>query len=363
MHPTVELLKQLMEFRAVSSDVERVNASVEFLRRYLSRAGVYTRVERLGKRKILYGATRKTKSPSILFNAHLDVVPADDETFRFRERNGWIWGRGSGDCLGNCAVLARTLISCRDRADAGAIFTTDEESSGATTAHMVEKGYRGKLILVLDTTGADFEMATAHKGMLTLKLIATGKSCHGSSPWLGVNAIDRLIEGYNKVKALFPPVKPGNEWHTTCSCNMISAGTVFNRVPDRAEMVLDIRHTGSKASAKVLTRRIATVSGLKVEVLTSMPVVRSDARHPILRELRRFLAAHLKRRIDLKRLNAATDARHFVALNAPIAMMGIPYRNPHASNERAHIKGMLLFQKTIEDLCKQGLPGLNEKHG
>ena len=176
--------------------------------------------------------------------------------------------------------------------------------------------------------------------------------------WLGVNAIDRLISGYIKVKSVFPPVKPGDEWHTTCSGSMISAGTVFNRVPDRAEMVLDIRHTGTKASARALMRRIAAVSGLKVEALRLMPAMRSDERHPLLRELRRFMASRLKRRIALMRLNAATDARHFVVLNAPIAMLGTPYQNAHASNERAHLKGMFRFQHMLEELCGQGLPSL-----
>lgn len=347
-----------MEFRPVSSDVGNVNKAVGFLEHYLARAGVHTRIEKLGSRKILYAAARRTKTSSILFNAHLDVVPASEETFRFRERNGWIWGRGSGDCLGNCAVIARILVQCRGAVDAGAIFSTDEEIGGETTARMLKKGYRGKLVLVMDTTSPGRDIAVAHKGMLTLKLVAAGKACHGSSPWLGKNAIDRLIDGYLKIKPLFPAVKEGDEWHATCSANVMSAGAAFNKVPDRAEMTLDIRFTGNEASARNLARRIKTVSGLKVEVQTLIPALLGKARDPVLKELRQFMEAHLKRPVGTIRLNGATDARHFRVLDVPIAMIGIPYRNPHAANERADIRGMLAYQEMLTDLCRRGLKSL-----
>lgn len=359
MNATFKLLKQLMAFRPVSSDLPNVNHCVEFLRDYLAEHGVYTRIEKLKARKILYAATRRTRTPSILFNAHLDVVPADENTFRFRELNGWIWGRGSGDCLGNCAVLARILIQCGGQADAGVIFSTDEEIGGNTTGLMVEKGVRGKIVLIMDTTSPGYEVAVAQKGILTLKLTGSGKACHGSTPWLGKNALDRLIQGYLKVKRLFPSVKPGDEWHPTCSANVMSAGTVFNRVPHHAELILDIRFTGSTASTRNLIRKIRTVSGLKVEVQALFPAVYCDERNAILRELRKFMETSLKRRIGVIRMNGATDARHFMVLNAPIAMIGIPYKNAHAADERVNIKGTLTYQTMLENLCKQSLPGLS----
>ncbi|MFC1461640.1 M20 family metallopeptidase [Verrucomicrobiota bacterium] len=355
MNATVKLVKQLMAFRPVSADQPNVNACVEFLRDYLARHKVYTRIEKLKRRAILYAATRRIKAPSILFNAHLDVVPADEKNFRFRERSGWIWGRGSGDCLGNCAVLAQVLIQCRGQADAGAIFSTDEEIGGHTTRVMVDKGFRGKVVIIMD--GGGYRMGVAQKGILTLKLTASGKACHGSAPWLGKNALDRLIGGYLKVKKIFPPVKKGDEWHTTCSANVMSAGTVFNRVPDRAELILDIRHTGN-TSARKLVRKIRTVSGLKAEVLAQCPVVHCDERSVILRELRKFMETSLKHRIDTVRMNGATDARHFTVLNVPIVMIGIPGKNAHADNERANIKGMLAYQAMLENLCKHSLPSL-----
>ncbi len=358
MNDTTSLLRQLMEFKPVSADRASVNKAVEFMHKYLAAAGLYTIIENFNGLKILYAAARKTKTPAILFNAHIDVVPADEQTFRFRERNGWIWGRGAGDCLGNCAVLARMLVDCSRGADAGVIFSSDEEIGGDTVVHMLKKGFGSKLVIIMDTTSPGHEISIAHKGMLTLKLIAAGKACHGSAPWLGKNAIDRLIDGYGKIKPMFSTVKPGDEWHTTCSANIIQAGTVFNRVPDRAEMTLDIRFICTPTAARKLVQKIRKKSGLEVEVQRLIPGVIGNARNRLLTELRTFMAGHLKRHIGVLRMNGATDARHFRLLKAPIAMIGIPYKNPHAADERASIKGMLAYQEMLTDLCRRGLPGL-----
>ena len=349
MNATIKLLKQLMEFHPVSDDIKSVNKCVSFLENYLSSHNVYTRLEKLNNRRILYAGTYETKTPSLLFNAHLDVVPADAGGFTFKQKNGWIFGRGSADCLGNSAVLAQMLIHCKGRADAGVIFSTDEEIGGYTTKAMIDKGYCGKVLLILDKIGPAYEVALAQKGVLTLKLIARGKSCHGSEPWTGKNAIDRLIQGYTKIKTLFPAIKKGNEWHTTVSANVVSAGTVFNRVPDYAEMILDIRYT-EETLPKLLARRIRDISGLKVKIESIYPLIYCE-RSEIVSELIGAMQQSLKHKIKITRLNAATDARYFAALKLPIIMLGIPSKNPHASDEKAQIKGMLLYQKMFESLC------------
>ncbi len=360
MIPTVKLVKQLMEFQTVSEDIQNINKCVDFLKQYLETNGVYTRLEKLKTRKILYAAVRKTKTPAILFNAHLDVVPAADKMFRLKKQNGCIYGRGTADCLGNCAVLAQVLIQCRDRSDVGVIFSTDEEIGGNTTRAMIHKGYRGDIIIIMDSVRDRCDITTAQKGVLTLKLTASGKSCHGSSPWLGKNAIDRLIKGYIKIKTLFPQIKRGDEWHTSLSANMISAGTVFNRVPDHAEMILDIRYTET-TSPRDLIGKIRKISGLKIDIEADYPVFCCDEHGIVLQELRSFMAKNLRRRINLIRMNGATDARHFVNLKVPVAMIGIPGKGHHADEERVNIKQMLNYQAMLVRLCMQSLNSLGKK--
>lgn len=343
-----QLMKKMMAFRPVSGDIRAVNRIVDFLARYLKDKHIFTKTEKLNGRKILYASTVKGKSSKVLLNAHLDVVPADESVFRYREKGNWIMGRGAGDCLGNCAVIARVLAAMVGKADIGAVFSTDEETGGETTAYMVDRGYKGDFVIILD--GGGYRIATAQKGVVTIALRAVGKACHGSTPWRGMNAIDRLIEGYLEVKKLFPPVREGNEWHTTMSANIIHSGTVFNRVPDEAEMILDIRHT-EETSPRKLMKKIRSTSQLKVSAVRKQPMVFCNEKDPRLLELSGFMKKHLRRKIRIVRMNGATDARHFTRLRVPIAMIGIPASGAHSSKERASIPGMKLYEKMLRAYC------------
>jgi succinyl-diaminopimelate desuccinylase len=346
---TKALLKKLMAFRPVTADVKAVNRLVDFLRGYLRAQGVRTKVEGLGGRKILYASTVRGKHTPLLFNAHLDVVPADEAVFGAREKRGWIHGRGAGDCLGNAAMTANLLVRCRRRARIGAIFTTDEEVGGHTTQHMVSQGYTGDFVFVVD--GGGYRVAVAQKGILVLRLTARGKGCHGSTPWRGENALDKLIDGYRKVRKLFPPVREGDDWHDTMSANMLRAGTVFNRVPDRAELYLDVRTTGRRPRREVL-RRVRAASGLKVEVVIESPQVFCDVKDPRMQDLIKFMTKKLRHKIGIVRMNGATDARHFVGLRAPIAMIGAPSRGVHSSKEAVSLKGLALYEEMLYSYCQ-----------
>ncbi|MBI3986868.1 MAG: M20/M25/M40 family metallo-hydrolase [Lentisphaerae bacterium] len=350
MLSTVALLKRMMAFKPVSSEVKNTNRLVDFLKAYLAKNGVFTRVEKWKGRKILYAATHKGKASPVMFNTHLDVVPAADDFFALKEKNGWVWGRGTGDCLGNSAVLTHLLIRLKGKAKVGVLYATDEEIGGYTTKAMADKGYKGDFVIITDSTGKGYDLAVAQKGILTLKLKAQGKACHGSSPWLGKNAIDRLIEGYLRVRPLFPAIRQGDEWHTSMSANVMHAGTVFNRVPDEAEIILDIRYTEATPPDE-LVRKIRARSGLTVETLVRFPMVGTDERHPAIRDFVKTMERHLKRRVPFVRLNGATDARHLEVLKVPVAIISIPYVGAHASDERAEVKGMKRYEDMLADYC------------
>lgn len=348
-----ELLLTMMSFRPVSSDVPAVNALTLFLRDHLAEQRLHTRVVSLGNRKILYAATRPGRSPVILLNAHLDVVPGDEKLFTPQKRRGWIYGRGARDCLGNCVVLAHVLAACRHSADIGVVFSTDEEIGGATTAHMITQRYRGNAVLVMDGSGN--QIATAQKGVLTVTLKAKGKACHAATPWKGENALDRLIDGYVLIRRLFKPVTEGDEWHTTMSATVAQAGTVFNRIPDSAEMTLNLRYT-EKTSPKQLIARIRSASGLQVRRLQADPVVFCDEKSKLVQELAAAMRSTFGRPIPMVRMNAATDARHLAALRVPIAIIGVPGRGAHAATEGVSLAGMHAYEKLLVKFCRMYAP-------
>ncbi len=342
---TEQLLARMMAFKPATSEIERVNALVDFLDGYLRRGGLHVRREKAGRRKILYAGTRPGRTPAVLLNAHLDVIPAPDSLFKLRRQGRWLLGRGTNDCLGSCAVIANTLIAAGAAADAGAVFSTDEETGGATAARMAELGYRGRrLILIMD--GYGYAVATAQKGILAVRLRARGKACHSSTPWKGANAIDRLIAAYQRVRSAFPEVRAGDEWHTTMSANIIQAGTVFNRVPDTAEIVLDIRYTEKYRPADLI-RKIRRLSGLPIKKVTESPLMFCGEQAPALQEFHACMQRGLRRKIAWKRMNGATDARHFRACKVPIAIIGLPGTGSHALTERVPAASLRQYEDML----------------
>ncbi|MBT3376120.1 MAG: M20/M25/M40 family metallo-hydrolase [Lentisphaerae bacterium] len=350
MKPSVELLRELMACRPITRDVERVNEAVDVMAEYLAGEGIHMVVEMLGERKILYSSTCPGRTPSVLLNAHLDVVPAEDDLFELREEDGWLYGRGTQDCIGNSVVAAQTLVRVNGELDLGVVFSTDEEIGGETTATMVEKGYTAEdMILALD--GANYAITIAQKGVLTVVLRALGTACHGAEPWRGDNAIDKLIDGYVKIRGLFPSVTPPDEWQNTMIAAKIEAGTVSNRVPDIAEMTLNIRYIEAGGD-DVILQQLHEVSGLEVIRREQCPPVVFSEDTPAFTRLAQCMDACLSKRTAIVRMNGATDARHFVTAGVPIGIIGIPGGNPHATNERITCNGMNEYEDMLVTFLK-----------
>ena len=105
-----ELLYRLIECRPVTADVSAVNQAENVMRDFLESRGLYCTMEVIDGRQTLYASTRPGKVQDVLLNAHLDVVPANDENqFTPCEKDGWLYARGAGDCLGNAVCIARFL--------------------------------------------------------------------------------------------------------------------------------------------------------------------------------------------------------------------------------------------------------------
>lgn len=67
---------------------------------------------------------------------------------------------------------------------------------------------------------------------------------------------------------------------------------------------------------------IAGPSGLKAETVMQCPVVCCDPEVPEVQALMQHMQTTLETPIAIKRSNGATDARHFIALNVPISIIG-----------------------------------------
>jgi acetylornithine deacetylase/succinyl-diaminopimelate desuccinylase-like protein len=165
----------------------------------------------------------------VMWLSHMDVVDAKaaDWTlppFKFTERNGWFYGRGTSDMKDGDAAVAASLIRLKedgyvpDRDIIGA-FTADEEvgleQSGpafllkahpdAIDAGLVinPDGNSGELV---DGKRLDFAIETVQKTYATYHLTVTNKGGHSSEPRPD-NAVYELAHGLVRLEGYVFPFK------------------------------------------------------------------------------------------------------------------------------------------------------------
>lgn len=137
------------------------------------------------------------------FNGHYDVVPPGEgweiDPFTPVIKDNKLYGRGSSDMKGGIAAVLATLIYLAQRRRepeivVEAAIVPDEEIGGASgTGYLVEQlGSRPDWAVIAEPSGMD-TMYLGHRGNVWAILKVHGKQAHGSVPWLGDNAFEKMI--------------------------------------------------------------------------------------------------------------------------------------------------------------------------
>jgi succinyl-diaminopimelate desuccinylase len=193
------------------------------------------------------------QSVKVLLMAHFDVVEAENEAlFIPRQENSRLYGRGTIDDKYGVVLalilfrehLKRLQENGKGAEDIcfGLLFTGDEEVGGANGAGSVNEKIDPAFFIALDG-GNPKLIVTKEKGIIRLRLDASGEAAHAARPWLGRSAFDILADDYRKIKTLFPETR-ADHWHKTVVLTKCGVGNgSTNMVPGTAYALLDIRYT------------------------------------------------------------------------------------------------------------------------
>ncbi|ADI31801.1 M20 family metallopeptidase [Staphylothermus hellenicus] len=138
------------------------------------------------------------------FNGHYDVVfPGEGwkitDPFKPLKKNGRIYGRGSTDMKGGIAAFLAAMIYLATTKEeppisVEAAIVPDEEIGGATgTGYLVNVlGSKPTWAVIAEPSGLD-NIWHGHKGLVWGEIVVKGKQSHGSTPWLGINAFEKMV--------------------------------------------------------------------------------------------------------------------------------------------------------------------------
>ena len=148
----------------------------------------------------------KTGGRSLMFNGHIDVMPADETDewtnppFEPTIRDGKMYGRGTADMKGGlmASVMAVQLLKDAGAELPGDVLITsvcDEEGGGNGSMQAIMSGERADGVVVGEPTSD--EMILAHMGFIFFRVEFEGKSCHSGGKRNGVSAIDKAVKVMN----------------------------------------------------------------------------------------------------------------------------------------------------------------------
>jgi len=357
-----ELLMALIRFPSTHENPEALKGVVDYVEDLFAHTPIHrSRFERNGKHSLYLSFTQDR--PRVLFVGHLDVVPAQDPSqFDPRVEGDRLLGRGALDMKGPCAVMIRLFLDLTKEAPpppVALLLTTDEEvGSEDGVAWLVrEKGLGGDFVVVPDG-GVNFRLIYEEKGALHLRVYARGKGGHGSTPWVGENALDKLIRAYLLLKGWIATQETDDpeRWHPTLNLGKMEGGRKANVIPDQAWMDLDFRFPGPTTVEQfeaTVRNLLAEAGDYAVDVLTRAAPVKTDPKHPLFVVFRETVEGVLGRPAELGREHGATDARYFAEKGMPVVILYPVGGNIHEAGEWVDLNSLEILLRIFREFVRK----------
>jgi acetylornithine deacetylase len=219
-----------------------------------------------GDRFNIYATLRD--KPRVVFSTHLDCVPPFISS---RVDGGRLYGRGACDAKGILAaqITAAERLRRAGTDDVALLFVVGEErgSDGASAANRERPG----TAFLVNGEPTDNRLALATRGVLRLRLSASGKAAHSSYPELGESAIEKLLDALAQLKTLALP-EDALLGRTHYTIGLIRGGMAPNVVPAHAEAEVMFRTVGDAAVVRALVGGLRTL--VDIHEILEMPPVR-----------------------------------------------------------------------------------------
>jgi len=288
--------------------------------------------------------------PTVIFHGHLDVVPAREGQFEPRVEGDRLIGRGAYDMKG---ALAAMLWAVKDAAEQDAVrvrfvCVPDEESEDVTrrcTDVLVAEGLRGDFALTGEPT--DLHIGVQAKGVLAVRVEVEGRAAHGSTPWIGDNAVLKAIDIFRLIEAL-PFARESSDLFDRPSINLgrIVGGDVINKVPDACAIDVDIRYLPGQDPEAVLAA-IRELPDVSVTTVFHRQPVNVSRTNPFVR----LLAEAVREGTPAERISVgrdgASDAVSFIEAGVPAVEFGPVGGGHHGPEEWVSVSSLERYQEAL----------------
>jgi succinyl-diaminopimelate desuccinylase len=347
-----------------TSDAEEVNRAAAFVKGWLEAREVPVgHVQRNGL-PVLTCEVGAREGPRVILHGHLDVVPARAGQFDPRVEGDRLIGRGAYDMKGGLAAMLCAIrdVAEQDRVSVTFVCVPDEEAedlASRSTDALLADGLHGDFAITGEPT--DLHIGVQAKGVLAVTVELTGRAAHGSTPWLGDNAILKAYDAFRRMETL-PFTRESSELFDRPSINLsrIHGGDAFNKVPDACVMDVDIRYLPDQDPGEILAA-LREIPDLEVRSCYEHSPATVAPSNPYVRALRDAVGRSVEggEALSVGR-DGASDAICFLQAGIPAVEFGPVGGGHHGPDEWVSIQSLARYREALVDFVG-GLPGRLER--
>jgi len=273
----VAFLREIVAIRSESGQERRV---IERIRREMNKLRCFDRVWTDPMGNLL---ARIGRGPRLIaIDAHVDTVGVGDpsewkhDPYKGKVAKRIVYGRGAGDQKGAVPAMVyagKIIKDLKLRTDDWSLLLTctvmEEDCDGLCWQYIVnEDRIRPECVVVTDSTNC--KILRGQRGRMEVGVTVKGKSCHGSMPHKGDNAIYKIAKVVNEIEKLNNRLKKNKFLGDgTITVSYVDCKTPsMCAVPGEAYIHLDRRLTigETKASALREIRDAVRRAGVRARV-------------------------------------------------------------------------------------------------
>jgi putative selenium metabolism hydrolase len=273
----------LRDLVAIPSESAQEGDVIDRIRKEMKAVNAFDRIwtDRMGNLLARVGKPGRGKK-LIAIDAHVDTVGVGDpkewkhDPYKGKVAGGRVWGRGAGDQEGAIPAMVYAAKILRDLAvntDEFCLLLTctvmEEDCDGLCWQYLVnQEKIRPDAVVVTDST--DCNILRGHRGRMEIGVTTHGRSCHGSMPDKGENAVYKIAAIVREIEQLHQRLKSDpflgkgtiTVSHIECKSPSLCA------VPGQAYIHLDRRLTtgDTKQSAVAEVKDAVKRAGVKADV-------------------------------------------------------------------------------------------------
>lgn len=350
MNETVTQLKKLISFKTVTGNRTEVIKAFHYLESLMGNPAIAFHYFEKGGHisQIAYLKGTNWKKPEIILNGHIDVIPAEADAFTPKQKGDVLVGRGGADMKGGVlAIVSAMQVYAQNpgKRNVIALITSDEETGGVSGVGALaeELSKTAEFIIVGDGPRYDKMLITnREKGGLWVEIVTGGKSAHAARPWLGENAIEKVLRSISVIKDHVGEIKK-EAWKSTYNVALIeTSNKTPNVVPATARAVVDIRFTPdlAKTPRQLLAALQKKIPFATLRALTDVALLETKPSNEWIQKFQKGARRATGGNLPLGFGHAASDGRYFAARGIPTILIGPMGGNWHGKDEWVSIKSV-----------------------